>query len=93
MRTIAAALLIAALATPASAQTALPNPGFGGNNMQHPKSLDEIKREQDRENGYKAGLSKIPDQKATTDPWGDVRTDPKTSQAKVPTNQKKAKAD
>ena len=44
----------------------------------------EVKEEQDRENGFKSGLSKIPDQKAKIDPWGNVRgsTPPSQGQAK-----------
>jgi hypothetical protein len=90
MRIIAAAIAIAALATPAFGQAARPNLG---SDIQHPKDLDSYQRQQERESDYKSGLKKIPDQKASTDPWGNVRTDPKATQAKTPPNQKKAKTE
>lgn len=100
MRTIAAAILVAALATPALAQTpggvgggGSPLGGFG-RDITHPKNEEDIKKEQARENDYKAGVSKIPDQKANNDPWGNVRAaDPKPHQAKASANQKKTKAE
>ena len=69
MRSLVALMFIAAMATPAGAQVS-PNlmqemPKF--------KTDVEVKQEQERESGYKAGLSKIPDQKAKADPWGTVR--------------------
>jgi hypothetical protein len=92
MRIIAAAILTAALATPGFAQS----PSLGstltpnlGSDINHPKTVEELKRQQEIENSYKSGLSKIPDQKASTDPWGNVRADPKATQAKVPSTQKK----
>jgi len=91
MRIIAAAILTAALATPGFAQA----PSLGstltpnlGSDINHPKSAEELKRQQEIENSYKSGLSKIPDQKAT-DPWGNIRADPKATQAKVPSTPKK----
>jgi hypothetical protein len=72
------ALVIAVLATPAFAQ--LNSSGMGPNLMEDAfrglKTDREIKQEQDREAGYKAGLSKIPDAKKTgkADPWGEVRS-------------------
>jgi|HubBroStandDraft_1064217.scaffolds.fasta_scaffold830336_1 hypothetical protein len=76
MRTIAAAIVIAALATPTYAQVI-------GTDIQHPKTDEEIKKEQSRENAYRSGVGKIPDQKAVNDPWGEVRSDSKASQAKA----------
>jgi hypothetical protein len=37
------------------------------------KTADEVKYERELDQAYKSGLSKIPDQKARADPWGDVR--------------------
>jgi hypothetical protein len=68
------ALMIAATATPAFAQVGT---GVGPNLTGETRKLKtdvEIKQEEEREAGYKSGLSKIPDAKATkTDPWGGVR--------------------
>jgi hypothetical protein len=69
MRSLVAMMVIAAVATPAGAQ-------MSPNIMQDMPKLKtdvEVKEEKDRESGYKAGLSKIPDQKAKADPWGTVR--------------------
>jgi hypothetical protein len=69
MRSLVAMMIVVAVATPAGAQ-------LSPNIMQDMPKLKtdvEVKQEQERESGYKAGLSKIPDQKAKTDPWGTVR--------------------
>jgi hypothetical protein len=65
------AMMVVAIATPAYAQMVMPN--LEGPDRPKLKTDVEIKQEQDRENGFKAGLKKIPDQKAKVDPWGDVR--------------------
>ena len=73
MRKFVTAAMILALATPACAQAPAMNLGAG----MAPKKTDvEIQREKDTENGYKSGLSKIPDAKGKTDPWGAVRSGP-----------------
>jgi hypothetical protein len=73
-----AVLLAMAVATPVSAQS----PGGGGQDGFKPnlagegrkmKTVDDWQAEQDREKAYKSGMSKIPDQKVKTDPWGTVR--------------------
>jgi hypothetical protein len=68
MRSLLAATIIV-MATPALAQI---SPNLMGDGIKL-KTDVEVKQEQERENGYKAGLSKIPDQKAKADPWGNVR--------------------
>ena|SRR5579872_848940 len=75
------AIIVAAVATPAFAQIM---PSMTGPQTNKLKTDVEIKAEQDRENGYKSGLAKIPDQKAKADPWGTVRdsTPPAKVQAK-----------
>jgi hypothetical protein len=84
-------LLTAAAATPAAAQA----PGMGqsqpnGMNMNlwadgfHLKTDQEVKQEQEKERAYKAGMSKIPDQKAKNDPWGNVRATPPSATAQRP---------
>jgi hypothetical protein len=67
--------MIAAMATPAFAQMGTgtgPNLAAEGHKL---KTDVEIKQEQEREAGYKSGLSKIPDAKVgKKDPWGGVRS-------------------
>jgi hypothetical protein len=67
-----AAVLLAVLAAPAYAQ--MPNlnllqegPG---------KTPEEKAAEAEREKAYKETLKKIPDSKASNDPWGGMRSDP-----------------
>ena len=69
MRYFVTAMMIVALATPACAQVT-PNLSGGGTKL---KTDADIKQEQDRENGFKSGISKIPDAKGKVDPWGNVR--------------------
>jgi hypothetical protein len=65
------AITIVAMATPVYAQLS-PNLAGGGVKL-NPKTDVEVKQEQEREAGYKAGVSKIPDAKGKVDPWGGVR--------------------
>jgi hypothetical protein len=69
MKSLVATVIIVAMATPVFAQM---SPNMFGEGR-HLKTDVEVKQEQERESGYKAGLSKIPDQKAKSDPWGNVR--------------------
>jgi hypothetical protein len=64
------ALVITALVTPAYAQL---TPNLLGGGRLNPKTDEEVKREQDRESGYRSGVSKIPDAKGKSDPWAGVR--------------------
>jgi len=49
------------------------------------KTPDQIEAEQERDKKYKDSLKKIPDAKASNDPWGGVRSDaPKTATTKAP---------
>jgi hypothetical protein len=74
-----ATMLMAAMAAPAYAQLApgstpegaKPSITMGGDKKA--KTEDDIKYERDLDQAYKSGLSKIPDQKAKSDPWGNVR--------------------
>lgn len=70
MKIFRAAVLIGLLATPAYAQ--MPNiniiPETPG------KTQDQIEQEKAQEKAYKDSLHKIPDAKASSDPWGDVRS-------------------
>jgi hypothetical protein len=74
MRGIIVAMIVVAFAGPAFAQ---------GLNIQDPgkrKTDVDVKQEREREAGYNAGISKIPDPKGKPDPWGNVRG-PATPQA------------
>jgi hypothetical protein len=50
----------------------------------HPLSTEEIEKRKAIEDAYKSALKKIPDQKKSVDPWGNIRPDqpasPKTKQ-------------
>ena len=70
MRNTVLALVVAAMATPVYAQTA---PNFAADDVKLKTDVD-VKKEQDREAGYKSGISKIPDAKGKVDPWGGVRS-------------------
>ena len=39
-----------------------------------PKTMDEIQKEAEVEAAYKKKMKEIPDQKAPSDPWGNVRS-------------------
>jgi len=71
MRNIVLALVIAGMATPAYAQF---SPNLAGGGASRPKTDVEIKQEQEREAGYKNGVSRIPDAKGKSDPWSGVRS-------------------
>ena len=70
LRNTVLALVIAALATPAYAQF---TPNLAGGGRVNPKTDAEVKQEQERESGYRSGVSKIPDGKGKSDPWASVR--------------------
>ena len=70
MRNIVLTLAIAAMVTPVYAQIT-PNLAAGSTKL---KTDVEVRQEQERENGYKAGVSKIPDANGKVDPWGGVRS-------------------
>jgi hypothetical protein len=69
VKSLVAMMVVMAMATPAGAQI---SPNLVGEGM-HRKTDVEVKQEQEREKNYKAGISKIPDQKGNADPWGNVR--------------------
>ena len=70
LRNTVLALVIAAMATPAYAQFS-PNLAGGGGKL---KTDVEVKQEQERESGYRSGVSRIPDSKGKSDPWAGVRS-------------------
>lgn len=69
MKTVAAALLIAVLATPAFAQ--------GIKQTRAGSSPEEIKEKAERakseDRAYNAAIGHIPEKKTSSDPWGNVR--------------------
>ncbi|MBV9970815.1 MAG: hypothetical protein JO228_12590 [Xanthobacteraceae bacterium] len=93
MRSLVAIMAIVVLASPAYAQLSpggAPGSSSGGGRPSltlggetKSKTEDELKADKARDDAYKAGISKIPDQKAKSDPWGNVR-----SGAPKPTAQK-----
>ena len=85
---------MAALATPAHAQMSGDGPHVNLLADQPSKTPDQIEAEQAQQKAYKDSLRKIPDAKASNDPWGVVRNDaPKAAPAKTASKPKpKAKA-
>ncbi len=70
LRNTVLAIVIAAMATPAYAQF---TPNLAGEGRVNPKTDAEVRQEQQRESGYRSGVSKIPDAKGKSDPWAGVR--------------------
>jgi hypothetical protein len=82
MKVFRLAAVIALLAGPAYAQQ-MPNINL----MPEVKTLTPEEKEQEaaQQKAYRDSLKKIPDAKASNDPWGNVRTEtPKTSATKIP---------
>jgi hypothetical protein len=89
MKVFRTAVLLAMLAGPAYAQE-MPHI----NMMQDApsKTDDEKAADAERDQRYKETLKKIPDAKASTDPWGSMRSDPpKTAAPKASAAAKKTK--
>jgi hypothetical protein len=89
MKVFRTAVLLAMLAGPAYAQQ-MPHI----NMMQDApsKTDDEKAADAERDQRYKETLKKIPDAKASTDPWGSMRSDPpKTAAPKASAAAKKTK--
>jgi hypothetical protein len=83
MRVLHAVFAIALLTAPAYAQM----PSLNMIPDTPTKTQDQIDAEEVRDKAYKESLRKIPDAKASADPWGTVRTDapkgtPKAATAK-----------
>ena len=70
MRAFRLAMVMMLLASPALAQ--LPNLNFLQDNKP-PKTQEEKDAEAARDKAYRDSLKKIPDAKASSDPWGSVR--------------------
>jgi hypothetical protein len=87
-----AALLIgtAGLATPACAQEEVPHLNLIADAPS--KTPDQVEAEQAKEKAYRESLRKIPNQKASNDPWGGVRSDPPKAAAPAAKTSAKNKA-
>ena len=83
-----AAAAIALLVAPAHAQTQ-PVPKYAETGK--PKSPQEIQAEKEAERAYRKSLSNIPDQ-ASTDPWGNVRTENPSKPVAKPSAAKRTKS-
>ena len=70
MRMLSAAVVVMLLTVPAYAQT----PNINLMPELKSKSPEEKEAGRDKETAYKDSLRKIPDAKASSDPWGDVRS-------------------
>ncbi|WP_171708963.1 hypothetical protein [Bradyrhizobium archetypum] len=86
MRMLSAAAVVVLLTVPAHAQT--PNINL----MPEMQSKTPEEKEQDaiKEKAYKESLRKIPDSKASSDPWGTVRSN-EPPKAAAPAKQPKTK--
>jgi hypothetical protein len=86
MRMLSAAAVVVLLTVPAHAQT--PNINL----MPEMQSKTPEEKEQDaiRDKAYKDSLRKIPDAKASSDPWGTVRSN-EAPKAAAPAKQPKTK--
>jgi hypothetical protein len=68
----------------ASPQGGRPSITLGGEKTS--KTADEIKYEQELDQAYRSGISKIPDKKANADPWGNIRGATSPSSQKRPSS-------
>ncbi len=82
MRVFLAAIVIASLAGPTFAQAPAAIPKYGELEGKKPH---EIAAEKEAERAYQKSLTRIPEQKGSSDPWGNVRSDsaPKTAPSKA----------
>ena len=87
MRMLSAAVVMVLVTAPAYAQT--PNINLIPE-VQH-KSPEEKEQDAIREKAYRDSLRKIPDAKASSDPWGTVRNDAPKDSAKAAAAPKKSK--
>jgi hypothetical protein len=87
MRTFHIATLLALLVSPAYAQA----PRFNLMQDAPTKTQEELDADAAREKAYKDSLSKIPNSKASADPWGNVRSDAPKDAAKPATTKPRTK--
>jgi hypothetical protein len=84
MRILSAAAAIVLLAVPAYAQT----PNINLIPELQSKSPEEKEQEAIKDKAYKESLRKIPDAKASSDPWGTVRSNETPKAAAAPAKPK-----
>ena len=89
MKVVLAAIVIALLAGPAFAQSKNV-PKYGELEGKKPH---EIAAEKEAERNYQKSLSRIPEQKGSSDPWGNVRSDSAPKAVAKDPPAKRAKAD
>ena len=89
MRMLSAAAVVVLLTAPAYAQT----PNINLIPELQSKSPEEKEQEAIKDKAYKESLRKIPDAKASSDPWGNVRSNdaPKNSAKAAAAPAKKSK--
>jgi hypothetical protein len=91
MRVLHAAALIALLAGPAYAQMEAPHINLLTDAPS--KTEEQIEQDQTKDKAYRESLKKIPDAKASSDPWGGVRNaDAPKAPAKTTAAKAKTKA-
>jgi hypothetical protein len=78
MRAILAAVIVASSIGPAYSQAM----GIPLDDGKAPPTQEQRDREKVRDDAYKSATDKIPNQKAASDPWGDVRGATQTPQKK-----------
>ena len=87
MRMLSAAAVVMLLTVPAYAQT----PNINLIPELQSKSPEEKEQEAIKDKAYKESLRKIPDAKASSDPWGTVRSNDTSKPAPTKTAKSKAK--
>jgi hypothetical protein len=87
MRMLSAAAVVVLLTVPAYAQT----PNINLMPELQSKSPEEKEQDEIKQKAYKESLRKIPDAKASSDPWGTVRNDASKDSAKAAAAPKKSK--
>ncbi len=81
-RKLIAAAIFALFTAPASAQSPGQSPGQSSSSqssigiplkVERPLTEEEIEKRKAADRAYEAAMQKIPDKKASADPWGDIR--------------------
>jgi hypothetical protein len=80
---IGAGAILLLLTGAAAAQFPMPGISFGGDNKKK-LTPEEQEAQNKRDKDYKAAMDKIPEKKATNDPWGNVRDAGSSTPAKKP---------
>jgi hypothetical protein len=75
---IGASAILLLLTGAAVAQLPMPGISLGGGDKKK-LTPEEQEQQKQRDKDYKAAMDKIPEKKATVDPWGDVRPAPQKS--------------